>query len=127
MIIYEYEKPTEFGNKYAMSGVGAFRTKKEYESCLKNLNISLNFLKTKVTDSNIIKIYTAEKIITEKSFWKKEEVEGLKKVVGLSNGYKVDCYIFYNIDGINVEIYRPNPNAKEVYNEYDYFNTLLEV
>ena len=126
MIIYEYEKDTKFGYQYILSEVGAFRTKKEYESCLKNLNISLNFLKTKVTDSNIIKIYTAEKIITEKSFLKKEEVEGFKKVVGLSNGSKVDCYI-HEIDNINVEIYRPNPNSKEVYNEYDYFNTLLEV
>jgi len=126
MIIYEYEKATKFRYQYIISEVGAFRTKKEYESCLKNLNISLNFLKTKVTDSNIIKIYTAEKIITEKSFLKKEEVEGFKKVVGLSNGSKVDCYI-HEIDNINVEIYRPNPNSKEVYNEYDYFNTLLEV
>ena len=126
MIIYEYEKPTEFGNKYAMSGVGAFRTKKEYESCLENLKIKLKFRETKVTDSNVIKIYTAEKIVTNRYFWKKEEVEGLKKVIGLSNGYKVDCYIFYNIDGINVEIYRPNPNAKEVYNEYD-LDTLLGV
>ena len=126
MIIYEYEKPTEFGNKYAMSGVGAFRTKKEYESCLKNLKIKLKFRETKVTDSNVIKIYTAEKIVTNRSFWKKEEVKNLKKVVGLSNGSKVDCYI-HEIDDINVEIYRPNPNAKEVYNEYNYFNTLLEV
>ena len=126
MIIYKYEKDTKFGYQYIISEVGAFRTKKEFESCLKNLNISLNFLKTKVTNDDVIKIYTAEKIITEKSFWKKEEVKGLKKVIGLSNGSKVDCYI-QEIDDINVEIYRPNPNAKEVYNEYDYFNTLLEV
>ena len=126
MEIYKYEKGTESGYQYIVRGVTAFRTKKEFESCLKNLNISLKFRETRVTDSNIIKIYTAEKKITKKSFWKKEEVEGLKKVVGLSNGYKVDCYIFYNIDGINVEIYRPNPNAEEVYNKHD-LNTLLEV
>ena len=126
MEIYKYEKGTESGYQYIVRGVTAFRTKKEFESCLKNLNISLKFQETKVTDSNVIKIYTANKIITKKSFWKKEEVEGLKKVVGLSNGYKVDCYIFYNIDGINVEIYRPNPNAEEVYNKHD-LNTLLEV
>ena len=126
MIIYEYEKAIGVGYKYILSDVAGFRTKKEFESCLKNLNIKLKFRETKVTDSNIIKIYTAEKKITNKSFWKKEEVEGFKKVVGLSNGYKVDCYI-HEIDDINVEIYRPNPNSKEVYNEYDYFNTLLEV
>ena len=126
MIIYEYEKAIGVGYKYILSDFAGFRTKKEFESCLKNLNISLKFQETKVTDTNVIKIYTAEKKITKKSFWKKEEVEGFKKVVGLSNGYKVDCYIFYNIDGINVEIYRPNPNAEEVYNEYD-LDTLLGV
>ena len=126
MEIYKYEKGTESGYQYIVRGVTAFRTKKEFESCLKNLNISLKFQETKVTDSNIIKIYTAEKIVTNRYFWKKEEVEGLKKVIGLSNGYKVDCYIFYNIDGINVEIYRPNPNAEEVYNKHD-LNTLLGV
>jgi len=126
MIIYEYEKAIGVGYKYILSDVAGFRTKKEFESCLKNLNIKLKFRETKVTDSNIIKIYTAEKIVTNRSFWKKEEVKNLKKVVGLSNGSKVDCYI-HEIDDINVEIYRPNPNAKEVYNEYNYFNTLLEV
>ena len=126
MIIYEYEKAIGVGYKYILSDFAGFRTKKEFESCLKNLNISLKFQETKVTDTNVIKIYTAEKKITKKSFWKKEEVEGFKKVVGLSNGSKVDCYI-HEIDDINVEIYRPNPNSKEVYNEYDYFNTLLEV
>ena len=126
MEIYKYEKGTESGYQYIVRGVTAFRTKKEFESCLKNLNISLKFQETKVTDSNVIKIYTANKIITNKLFWKKEEVKGFKKVVGLSNGSKVDCYI-NEIDAIEVEIYRPNPNSKEVYNEYDYFNTLLEV
>ena len=125
MTIYEYEKPTEFGNKYVLSDIAGFRTKKEFESCIKNLKIKLKFRETKVTNSNVIKIYTANKIITNKLFWKKEEVEGFKKVVGLSNGSKVDCYI-HEIDDINVEIYRPNPNAEEVYNKYD-LDTLLGV
>ena len=126
MIIYEYEKPTKFGYQYIIGKIGAFRTEKEYLSCLKNLNIKLKFQETRVTNDDVIKIYTTNKIITNKLFWKKEEVKNLKKVVGLSNGSKVDCYI-HEIDDINVEIYRPNPNAEEVYNEYDYFNTLLEV
>jgi len=125
MIIYEYEKAIGVGYKYILSDVAGFRTKKEFESCLKNLNIKLKFRETKVTDSNVIKIYTANKIITNKSFLKKEEVKGFKKVIGLSNGSKVDCYI-HEIDDINVEIYRPNPNAEEVYNKHD-LNTLLEV
>ena len=126
MIIYEYEKAIGIGYKYVLSDITGFRTKKEFESCLKNLKIKLKFRETRTTDTNVIKIYTANKIITSKSFWKKEEVKNLKKVVGLSNGYKVDCYI-HEIDNINVEIYRPNPNSEEVYIEYNYFNTLLEV
>ena len=126
MIIYEYEKPTKYGYQYIVGNIGAFRIEKEYLSCLKNLNIKLKFRETRVTNDDVIKIYTAEKIINNISFWKKEEVEGFKKVVGLSNGSKVDCFI-NEINDIEVEIYRPNPNAKEVYIEYNYFNTLREV
>ena len=126
MIIYEYEKVTKYGYQYIIGKIGAFRTEKEYLSCLKNLNIKLKFQETRVTNDDVIKIYTAEKIINNISFWKKEEVEGFKKVVGLFNGSKVDCFI-NEINDIEVEIYRPNPNAKEVYIEYNYFNTLREV
>ena len=60
-------------------------------------------------------------------FWTLEQLreqakkEKLKKVKGLSNGSIVDCYIGIGEDIVN--IYRPNPNAKEVYIP---FSTLKE-
>lgn len=47
-------------------------------------------------------------------FWKLSDIpENVKPFKGLSNGSIVDCY-FLN-DGKTIHIYRPNPNAKEVY------------
>ena len=47
-------------------------------------------------------------------FWHKEDLpDGAKPIKALSNGYLVTCY-FLN-DGETVTIYRPNPNAKEIY------------
>ena len=47
-------------------------------------------------------------------FWSLSEIpESAKKIKGHSNGSIVDCYILN--DGETLHIYRPNPNAKEVY------------
>ena len=47
-------------------------------------------------------------------FWSLSEIpENAKKIKGHSNGSIVDCYILN--DGETLHIYRPNPNAKEVY------------
>jgi len=47
-------------------------------------------------------------------FWKLSDLpEGVKPFKALSNGSIVTCY-FLN-DGKTIHIYRPNPNAKEVY------------
>ena len=47
-------------------------------------------------------------------FWKLSDVpENAEPLKALSNGSIVDCY-FLN-DGETIHIYRPNPNAKEVY------------
>lgn len=55
------------------------------------------------------------KFVEGRSFWSLDEVpSGAKPFLGLSNGSIVTCY-FVN-DGRTISIYRPNPNAKEVYN-----------
>lgn len=47
-------------------------------------------------------------------FWKLSEVPTqAKPILGHSNGSIVTCYIWN--DGKQLHIYRPNPNAKEVY------------
>ena len=55
------------------------------------------------------------KVKEERYFWKKEEVPlEAKPITLLSNGSLVTGYILN--DGKVLHIYRPNPNAKEVYN-----------
>lgn len=44
--------------------------------------------------------------------------EGATKFIGLCNGSYVDCYILDS--GDKVSVYRPNPNANEVYKPYNY-------
>ena len=47
-------------------------------------------------------------------FWKREDVPAeAKPIKALSNGSIVTCY--FTNDGETIRIYRPNPNAKEVY------------
>lgn len=51
---------------------------------------------------------------TARGFWKLSDIPaGAKPFKALSNGSMVDCY-FLN-DGETIHIYRPNPNAKDVY------------
>lgn len=47
-------------------------------------------------------------------FWKREDVPAeAKPIKALSNGSIVTCY--FTNDGKTIRMYRPNPNAKEVY------------
>ena len=47
-------------------------------------------------------------------FWKREDIPAeAKPIKALSNGSIVTCY--FTNDGETIRIYRPNPNAKDVY------------
>ena len=53
-------------------------------------------------------------IVQSVLFWKLEELpENAKPIWALSNGSVVECY-YAHVDG-KIRIYRPNPNAKDVY------------
>lgn len=55
----------------------------------------------------------------EKLFWRLEDLpEGVKPVKAYNNGSMVTCY-FRTLEH-DVEFYRPNPNAKEVYDAMTY-------
>ena len=59
-------------------------------------------------------------------FWKESDVpEGAKKHIALVNGSYVDCYIVDK--GSEAIIYKPNPNAKEVYKPYVYAAMRAEI
>jgi hypothetical protein len=58
--------------------------------------------------------YYTNQFLRSKYFWKLEELpEGCKPLEDRSNGSKVRC--FAHNDGETLTIYRPNPNAKDVY------------
>jgi len=97
----------------------------------KQLQEFLNFLEIELTDidhevkwesTGKIIFYNLSKSINspcDGGFWNMEQLQEmrqgqkLKGFKGLSNGSIVDCYIGIGEDII--DIYRPNPNAKEVY------------
>ena len=57
--------------------------------------------------------------IKDQYFWRIEDVpQGAQAFVGLENGSYVTMYALKTVEG--VRIYRPNPNAKEVYRPHDY-------
>ena len=73
-----------------------------------------------------IEFYNVSKdIISGGGFWNLEQVKEISKgkriksFIGLSNGSLVTCYAVFDDEKNTVEILRPNPNAKEVYNAMD--------
>lgn len=135
MTIIKYETPQGVGYKYCVIkgayNYTAYREKKDFEKWLKALDITVEKIGENFDSrKGKIEIYKPNKNITiiENIFRSKdyEKVKKYKKVVGLSNGSKVDCYINKINDNI-IEIYRPNPNDKDIYVEYDYFKTECDI
>ena len=64
----------------------------------------------------IYREYNISKEIKDvKHFWKLEDLpNGVRPIQALSNGSIVTCY--YHTTENLIEFYRPNPNAKEIYN-----------
>lgn len=126
----EYSDPqtmNEYGYKYTIGWLGsgmcqAYRTKSGFENFLKVYNLKIKKIekqKYKMTNKDI-KIYYFEPIEIEEplTFWNIEDVKGMSPFVGLCNGSYVVCYYKHFKNG--VKIMRPNPNAKNVYNELNY-------
>jgi len=109
--------------------IGKVQNQKELDEVLQFLEIELTTVEHEVEYNTTGKIvfYDVSKNINNPcggGFWSigqlQEMSKGqrLKKFKGLSNGSIVDCYI--GISENTVNIYRPNPNAKEVYNEMEH-------
>jgi hypothetical protein len=97
----------------------------------KDLQDFLNFLEIEITNiDHEVKYESTGKIIfynlskninspCDGGFWNMEQLQEmsqgqkLKKLKAYSNGSLVDCYI--GIGENIIDVYRPNPNAKEVY------------
>jgi len=101
--------------KYAQ-GYTAYRTQKGFMDFMKRSNLKIKFVeKYHNKEYGKILIYNLIGEVKDLLFWKMSELpEGVIKFKGLCNGSYVDCYYIHNENGSTV--YRPNPNAKEVYN-----------
>lgn len=93
----------------------AFKTEKGYNRFLEIANV-----KPELKEENnhpqfgLCQVYNLIGEITEILFWNLSQLpEGAITFKGGSNGGLVDCYYLHTENGS--EIYRPNPNAKEVY------------
>jgi hypothetical protein len=135
ILIFRYEIPQGINYRYAVTkdGIGytAFREKKDFERWLKTLCIKIEKIDERVDSiAGRIEVYKPSESlqIIDTYFRSKdyEKIKNYKKVIGLSNGSKVDCYINKINDNV-IEIYRPNPNDKDIYKEYDYFKTNCDI
>ena len=98
-----------------MCGYTAFYTEKGFKQFLEVANLELNEPRIVETEKyGKVTTYLIDSEIQEKSFWNLEELPlGAKKFIGLSNGSYTECYYIHTEKG--AIIFRPNPNAKEVY------------
>lgn len=68
----------------------------------------------RISDREDYALYHLSHDFAEKLFWNMEELpEGVKPIYAMNNGSMVQCY-FRTLEH-DVEFYRPNPNAKNVY------------
>lgn len=112
--------------------MGNIQNKEQLNGFLNFFNIELTNVIHEVEHDTTGKIifYNLSKNIKNDNryFWSMEQLKEfsngaeLKKVKGLSNGSVVDCYAEIRED--EVIIYRPNPNAKEVYKEMNHQDEL---
>lgn len=109
--------------------IGDIKNKEQLQEVLNFLEIELTSINHEVKHETTGKIifYNLSKNINDPcngGFWSIEQLQEiskgqkLKKFKGLSNGSIVDCYI--GIGENMVDIYRPNPNAKEVYRKMEF-------
>lgn len=118
--VAESEFPVGCGYHFCVyntfSSVTAHRTKQGFENYLERTNLKPEFVRefNSTREGGHTKIYKLIGEYAEEGFWSLSEIPaGAKTFKGLSNGYYVDCF-YADINGIRT-IFRPNPNAKEVY------------
>lgn len=108
--------------------IGSVRDEKDLEELLKFLEIEMTDIawERELETTGKVVCYNLSKRINNPyngGYWNMEQLQEmsagkkLKCLKGLSNGSIVDIYVGIGED--EVEIYRPNPNAKEVYKPFE--------
>ena len=96
----------------------AFKTDAGFKEWLERSNLRIIFKQTmaEYTEDEVkkVELYKAKGVIETISFWHMEEIPAHAKAYkGLCNGSIVDCYYVHT--GAGAKVFKPNPNAKEVY------------
>lgn len=110
------------GRAKSVGGTRAeFESKEQLDFFAKTLGFTYELVEESAwrgNENNMYREYRMNKNIVEPfgygGFWKLEDLpEGVKPIKALNNGSIVTCY-YRSLDDV-IEFYRPNPNAKEVY------------
>lgn len=107
-----YKAVIRRADQYFYYHMASFYNMEQLRRFCKKFNIAL--LPKDENDSVII-FETSKKIMdSNRKFWKLSDLpKNAKPIFALSNGSIVKCY--YTNTKTTVRIYRPNPNAKEIY------------
>lgn len=103
--------------KNCMFNIASFQTLEQFEFFRKTLGFKIKLLEVvnEATEKEI-KIYISNYKIIDTHFWNIEELpKRTKPIKALSNGSIVTCYYCKNYKDNTITIYRPNPNAKDIY------------
>ena len=123
--IYYDPKRSEMGYKFLITRGAtnwtAFKTVAGFKQFMKVYGLQIDTTKTQIqeliySNGRIMHIKFKPSKFNEYSFWKLSDIPNFKKCkkfIGLSNGSYVDCFYKQWKNG-NI-VYRPNPNAKDVY------------
>lgn len=100
-----------------MFNIASFENIEQFEFYQKTLGFKIKLFE--IINENTekeVKIYTTNYKIIDGYFWKLEELpKRAKPIKALSNGSIVTCYYCKDYKTNTITIYRPNPNAKEIY------------
>ena len=99
----------------SLCNIATFRDWSMFENFCSKLGISLS----DSCEWDTGRKYRLSHNFKEISFWKKEDIpNNVKHILGMQNGSVVDCYI--QVTEKEIIIWKPNPNAKDVYKPYEY-------
>ena len=112
----DYKIAIEEANSWQFN-IASFENIKQFEFFRQTLGfkIKLKQILYENTEKEV-KIYWTNYNIVSSSFWSLEELpKKAKPIKALSNGSIVTCYYNKNYKSKTITIYRPNPNAKNIY------------
>lgn len=130
--VYIYKNTDTYNNykavilnvKDSMFHSASFKNIKQFERFIKQFGLKLKYITTynKGKDKEV-KVYELNYTLMTHftgGFWNLTEIpKNAIKIKALSNGRIVDCYYKKDKKAKQIVLYRPNPNAKDIYKPLD--------